>query len=113
MKDNYPLQTPSPSYANVGYQNAQQGLAAAGQQSASRFCVAAGRLQGQVATYAGFVDRLSRVADRLSGAVPEAVSNAQTKQSGNSVAAMLDGAQDDFDAVTVRLNGILERLEAL
>jgi hypothetical protein len=49
----------------------------------------------------------------LSGAVPEAVGNGQAKQSGNSIAAMFDTAQDDFDAVTARLNGILERLEAL
>lgn len=94
-------------------QQAQQTLGQAGVTRESRFSVIAGRLQGQVANYAGFVDRLGRVADRLSGAVPEAVNNAQAKQSGNSVAAMLDGAQDDFDAVTARLNGVLERLEAL
>jgi hypothetical protein len=99
MKGNYPYQQAQQGIvsATTGYLNIGQ---AAQSQTASRLTVLAGRLQGQVANYAGFVDRLCRVADRLSGVVPEAVGD-QNK------------INSPFDAISQRLNAVIERLEAL
>jgi hypothetical protein len=116
MKDNYPYQQAQQGIGGVttGYLNIGQVMQSQAGQTASRLTLSVGRLQAQVANYSGFTDRLARIADRLSGAVPEAVNN-QNKASGtgNSVAGMFDAAQDDFDAVSQRLNAIIERLEAL
>lgn len=113
MKDNYSYHqiqqgTSIGGYINIG-QGAQNTVA-----PPSRLTVAAGRLQGQLANYAGAVDRLNRVADRLSGAVPESVAGGKNLAGGgNSVAAMFDTAADDFDSLSQRLTSILERLESL
>ena len=110
-------QTSNTQYWNTGQQaptSQWQPLGNIGSPPApTRFTTAAGRLQGQLANYAGFVDRLNRVADRLGGAVPAELSGGKKDGNGGCVAAMLDSSLDDFDNINQRMNSILERLEVL
>lgn len=105
--------------------NAIQGLGyanqSAGQQASNspplvtRFSSYAGQLETRVTHLAMLFDRVSRVADRLGGAVPEEVGKDPNKIRGNgsSIATQFEGSLEDLETITRRAERIVERLETL
>jgi hypothetical protein len=96
----------------------QQGLAGAAQALgaspvATRFSVCAGHLEGQLSTLVELINRANRIADRLGGAVPQGVAENGPKRDGSCVVAIIESSLEDFGTQCIRLNGIIERLEAL
>lgn len=74
----------------------------------------AGQLEARVAHMAGLVERLSRVADRLGGSVPEeAQTGGKLRGSGGSVAAQIEISLEDLDGITRRGERVTERLERM
>ncbi len=106
---------PCPTAPLNPYAHQQQGAAVQIEPppAPTRFSNCAGRLEAQVTHLAGLVDRVNRVTDRLGGAIPEAVAKDNKLRGGGCVAGILEASLDDFDAVTQRLNALMERLEAL
>jgi hypothetical protein len=105
MKDIYQNQNGS-----TGWQQAQ-GLAAA--PIPTRFSSCGSRLQAQVSRFAELTDRANKIANRLGGAVPEAVGDPKTKSDSSCTAAIIEAAQNDLESIESRLNSIIERLETL
>lgn len=108
---NYPAAAPaSTGYAQQSTQ--QQGSNAPPQPT--RFSGYAGQLEARVAHLGMLFDRVSRVADRLGGAVPEEVNTANKgRDRGSSIAAQVEGSLEDLEAVTRRAERTVERLETL
>ena len=80
----------------------------------TRFSGYAGQLEARVAHMAGLIDRMSRVADRLGGAVPEEVQAAgKIRGNGGCIASQIENSLEDLDAVTRRAERTVERLEQL
>ena len=80
----------------------------------TRFSGYAGQLEARVAHVAGLFERLSRVADRLGGSVPEEASNGnKLRGNGSCVASQIENSLEDFEAITRRAERTVERLEQL
>jgi hypothetical protein len=80
----------------------------------TRFSGYAGQLEARVAHIAGLVERLSRVADRLGGSVPEEAQTAnKLRGNGGSIASQIENSLEDFDGITRRAERTVERLEQL
>lgn len=97
---------------NTGY--AQQQSQQTAPPQPTRFAGYAGQLEARVAHVAGLFDRLSRVADRLGGSVPEEVGQVnKIRGQGGCIASQLENSLEDFDAITRRAERTVERLEQL
>lgn len=107
---------PTSGAVSGGYANqnqAQQGMVAPPQQP-TRFSGYAGQLEARVGHLAMLFDRVSRVADRLGGAVPEeAGSPKQIRGNGSNIASQFEGSLEDLEAITRRAERTVERLETL
>lgn len=80
----------------------------------TRFSMYAGQLEARAAHIAGLVERLSRVADRLGGSVPEEAQTAnKLRGNGGSIASQIENTLEDFDGITRRVERTVERLELL
>jgi len=80
----------------------------------TRFSNCAGQLDARVSHLAGMIDRLSRIADRLGGPVPEEIQKpGQIRGASANTAAQLEQALELFDEITRRAERVVERLESL
>lgn len=107
---------PTSGAVSTGYANqnqAQQGVNAPPQPT--RFSGYAGQLEARVAQLAMLFDRVSRVADRLGGPVPEEVGKDPNKIRGNGscIAFQFEVSLEDLDAIARRAERTIERLETL
>src|ERR1700751_3707123 len=103
--------------AGYGLAQSQQGAATAVYTGAppqpTRFSNCAGQLDSHVSQLSTLVERFSRVADRLGGAVPEEAQKAQLRGSGGNVAAQIEQSLEDFESTLRRAERVIERLESL
>ena len=80
----------------------------------SRFSGFAAQLEARVTHLGGMMDRLSRVADRLGGSVPEeAATTNKLRGGGSCVAGQIEQTLEDFEAISRRAERVVERLELL
>lgn len=109
---NYP--TSAPNFTGYAQQNVAQQLCNSPPQP-TRFSGYAGQLEACVAHLGMLFDRVSRVADRLGGAVPEEVSKGPDKIRGNGscIAVQFEVSLEDLDAITRHAERVVERLETL
>lgn len=87
---------------------------AAPPQQPTRFSNYAGVLEARVSSVASLIDRLSRVADRLGGPVPEEAQTAnKIRGNGNCIASQIENSLDDLEGILRRAERTAERLEQL
>jgi hypothetical protein len=80
----------------------------------TRFTGYAGLLEARVAQIAGLFERVSRVADRLAGSVPEEAPTAnKPRGNGGSIASQIENSLEDFEAIIRRAERTVERFEQL
>lgn len=100
--------------ASQGIQSGQYGVAVDKPPQPTRFSQCAGQLEARVAHVAGLFDRVSRVADRFGGSVPEeAQAGKQLQGTGGNVASIIEQSLETLDAVIRRAERTVERLESL
>lgn len=100
-----------PGYANASM--AQQGAYTA-PATPTRFLNCASQLDACLGHFAAMMERLSRVADRLGGSVPEeAQAPNKIRGNGGNVASQIESSLEDFDVLARRAERVVERLEAL
>lgn len=80
---------------------------------ATRFSSCAGRLESQVNHLFSCIERASRVADRLGGAIPVDPQKAERIGNGGNVASQIEEQNERFDTALKSLMNALERLEQL
>jgi len=107
------------STTGVAYQQiAQAGMAGSAQTASppapTRFSSFAGQLEARVGQTALLFERLSRVADRLNGSVPEeAGTTNKIRGNGGNIASQIETSLEDFETILRRAERTVERLEAL
>lgn len=110
----YDTQPSAKHYAGQGQINTANYATPVAPPQPTRFSGYAGQLEARVAHIVGLVERLSRVADRLGGSVPEEAQNGnKLRGGGGSIASQIENSLEDFDAITRRAERTVERLEQL
>jgi hypothetical protein len=71
-------------------------------------------LEARVSAAGALFDRLSRVADRLGGSVPEEAQSAnKIRGNGNCIASQIENSLEDLEGILRRAERTAERLEQL
>lgn len=79
----------------------------------TRFSSCAGQLEARVQQIGSLVERISRVADRLGGSVPEEAGSNKLRGGDGNIASQIEHALEDFELIVRKAERTTERLEAL
>lgn len=79
----------------------------------TRFSNCAGQLEAHLSHLQTMIERLSSVADRLGGPVPEEAGTPKQIRGGGNVASQIEASLEDLETLTRRASHVVERLERL